>query len=400
MPNPTAPTPPTPSAAPAPQVRSTPLPPAAAPRTRSVTSPVTTSPAPPLPAPAIPVRDERGRFDKQRTLRRQTVSASTALGAAATGQSVVDKTRDRLKAQVSASAIRPDAPVVTPPPEPAPAPILTAPATPEVSAKVTIGDQEYTSEELQAHLKELHDLKNAPTPAPVAAAAPEPEPPRAPVPLSQEEIAAREAEFIQTTSAALDAPLTEAEVDTLLGGGKEAVAMMTNLRKRDMATAILQARKGIAEGLNPIIEQIFAGLAPLAQQHEQLQRYNITQQFVAKHKDFAPHLDLATSIAEELLKRYPEQASRLSPDQFIDEVARQTDLHLATQFKRFNPQATGSWRTAGQPAAAPARVTPPAPATPPPPAPRPLAATVPQGSPTSGRAMDWQTQTARSLRGR
>lgn len=396
MPNPASPNP-VPSA-PAPAAPTPAARPASTPAPASVPIVARPARATPTPVSTIPSRDDRGRFAEGRPIRQQRVTAKKAFGAAASGQSVVDTARERLKNQVSAPVVSPERPAPPALPEvmpPAVPELEAAPAVPAAPAKYKVGEEEFTPEELQARLKELRELKSAP-PAPVEAAALEPDPVRdaAPAP-TKEEIAQREAEFIQTTSAALDAPLTEAEVDTLLGGGKEAVAMMTNLRKRDMATAILQARKGIAEGLNPVLQEIFKGLAPLAQQHEQLQRYNITQQFVSKHKDFAPHLDLATNIAEELLKRYPEQASRLTPDQFIDEVARQTDVHLSAQFKRFNPQSAASWRTAGQTPA-----TPPAPAAqpPPPPAPRPLAATVPQGSPTTGRALDWQASTARALR--
>ncbi len=63
-----------------------------------------------------------------------------------------------------------------------------------------------------------------------------------------------------------------------------------------------------------------------------------------KHRDFVPHLDRARQVAEELYRRYPQQVSRMSAEQFVDEVARQTDIILTNEYKRWNPSATTTWR--------------------------------------------------------
>jgi hypothetical protein len=272
---------------------------------------------------------------------------------------------------------------------------------------------------LQKHLQELEDLKKAAAQPPAAPAeqpiSEEPQP-APPAPLSPEEIAKRQQEFINKTIESLDAPLTETELDTLLAGGQEALQLFTNLRKRDMATAIMQARLGVADGLNPILNNIFQAMAPVVQQHEKLQRYSVEQTFVNKHQDFTPHIDRARQVAEELYKRYPQQVSKMTADQFVDEVARQTDIILTNEYKRWNPNATTTWRDAARAAAAPAPAPAPAataapatpgPATPsaaPAPAPvrkpiRPPAATVPQGGSGTSPA-SWDTMVAASLRPR
>ena len=57
-------------------------------------------------------------------------------------------------------------------------------------------------------------------------------------------------------STTLEAPFTEDEVDTLLTGGEEAVQLMQNIRKRDIAYAVMQARKAgkVARRLGLTIE--------------------------------------------------------------------------------------------------------------------------------------------------
>lgn len=312
---------------------------------------------------------------------------------------------DRLIPQPKNDEPTPAAPLVAAdaPVAPASAPEPVAPAAP---SKVKIGDKEYTPEELAAHLKELSDLKAAPPPPPQAQPAPEPDPDPEPQvaatpPPTPEEIAKREAEWIANTSQQLDAPMTEQEVDTLLAGGEPAVKLMRSLRQRDMATSILQARKGIADALNPVIENIFKSLEPVLSQHETLQRYTVEQQFVHKHKDFAPHVDLARQVGEYLTKQYPDRVGKMSTEQFIDEVARQTDGILTAQWKRFNPSG-GTWRDANKPAtptpvvAAPAPA--PAPTAPPTPPPaKPLVGNPPQAA--ARQNLSWNQQVANSMRG-
>jgi len=56
----------------------------------------------------------------------------------------------------------------------------------------------------------------------------EPEP--TPAQPTAEEIAAPEAEFVDSTAQGLNVDLTEEQMDTVLAGGKDAVALLTNLR--------------------------------------------------------------------------------------------------------------------------------------------------------------------------
>lgn len=280
--------------------------------------------------------------------------------------------------------------------------------TPETKPeKIKVGGKDYTLAELEAAM-------NQPPPAPVQPqpqAQPQPpqqQPQAAPQP-TPEQIAAKEQAFIETMSAQLDAPLTEEQIDTLLSGGKDAVELLTSVRKRDMATAILQARKQLADGFNPLLKQIYDQLIPLSENHQQLTRYSVEQAFFAKHKDFATHSETARNVAEELVKRFPEEVRKLSTDQFIDEVARQTDQILASEHLRWFPQGGGNWR-AGAAVPLPAGAAAPQP---PPPAAPPAAPQVPAAAgprvvrppasnapsmPAAASAPTWNKAVARSMR--
>jgi hypothetical protein len=377
-------------------------------------------------------RDDKGRFVKNQTSAIPKLPDGPKLGSKHLGEKndPAKAIAEMVQTQRKKLGLDDPLPPVTAPPvreqEAAPAPEtpeVEAPATPEAPvtppapAKVKVGDKEFTPEELQKHLQELEELKKAATQSP---AQPQPEQPiseEQPAPPAQpspEEIAKRQQEFVNKTIESLDAPLTETELDTLLAGGQEALQLFTNLRKRDMATAIMQARMAVADGLNPIFDNIFKAVAPVVQQHEQLQRYSTEQAFVTKHKDFSPHLDRARQVAEELWKRYPQQVSKMTQDQFIDEVARQTDIILTNEYKRWYPNASTSWRDAVKAAAqtaATASASTPAPATPgqtpaaaPAAAParkpvRPPAAAVPQGGSVTSPA-SWDSMVAASLRPR
>src|SRR5207248_2309913 len=141
------------------------------------------------------------------------------------------------------------------------------------------------------------------------------------------------------------------------------------------ARAILEARKGVAAGLNPIMQHLFQELAPLAGHHQQLQQQLVEQHFLTKHQDFVPHVGKARAVATELVKRYPEQIAKMSADQFVDEVARQTSVILDREWKAFHPNDSPSWR--GKPPV-------PAVASVPPAAPRKPAVKPPASNPPSG----------------
>ncbi len=354
---------------------------------------------------------------------RATISAKKALGLSedpsVSARAEIKKSQDR-REKLSPTTARYEAPSLPVAAVPAPAvsspndPALdtsaplqpaaaAAPAPPAPPTKIKIGDKEYSAEELVAENNRLAQdaqqrQQQAAPPAP-RSQAPQETPEQ--VAARQAELVAREEQFVQNTSKAIDAPLTEAEVDLFLGGGPQAVEAFQAIRKRDMATAILQARKGIAEGLNPILEKIFQAITPLSQQQEHITRHNIKTQFIAKHPDFAKHVDLAEGVAEQLLQKYPQEVSQMGVEQFIGEVARQTDTILTNQWKRFN--TAGGWRQPAAPAPGVAipvlaggSTTPPA--VPAAPRVKPPVANSP-GAPAPGERPTWNKQVSATLRG-
>jgi hypothetical protein len=367
-----------------------------------VATPTTAAPTPP-PQP----RDDKGKFAKPPpappSRKAGALSARAALGLkedpSKTAQGIVDKavkSFERVEYKEGTEPAAPAVPAAVQPAAPA-APVVTPPSAPAAPApektvvKVKFGDKELTPEEATAKLAELEQKANAATPP--ASSAPAPAAPAAPA-LTPEQIAAQQAQikqqetkWIAETAAQMEAPITEAELNEILDGGPKAVALFQKLRQQDMANAMLNAQKNIANNLNPILEKFSSMLAPVLQHHDSIARYQVTQQFVAKHPDFKPHLDLATQVAEELQARYPQQVNSLTAEQFIDEVARQTGAMLDANWKRFNPTATGTWRDVAKAApAAPAAVpalsaAPAAPVVTPTPAPIPSAAALPPGAP-------------------
>lgn len=364
-----------------------------------VAAPVKAAPAAPTapkakPAAAAPT----GRATTPQPVRqRQALDATKALKLDASPAKEIEAETKRMRDKFTEGRKVVELPT-TPPVAAAtvPEPVeVTEPAVPEpvaAPAKIKIGDKEYTPEELVAENKRLADAAAKPA-APAA-----PKEPVAPVepPPSPEELKKRETEFIARTAPEMEAPITEEELDLILAGGKDAVKTFAAIRQRDMAVAVLRARKDMAGILNPIFAELFKTVKPIAQSHADVTRYNVETQFLAKHKDFAPHVETARQVAEELLKRFPEQVSKLSQEEFIDEVARQTDVILANDHRKWFPEAGGNWRTKAAEAAVPvaAPVPPAAPAR----VVRAPAPASPQGQPAGG-AMPWNKAVAQSLRG-
>src|SRR5213075_148582 len=121
----------------------------------------------------------------------------------------------------------------------------------------------------------------------------------------------------------------------------------------------LLARKSMYEDLEPMIKNLDATLAPLLTNHQTLERATAEQQFVASYPEFKSHLGTAREIAQALETQFPEQVRKMTQEQFAQEVAAQTDAVLQTEYKRWFPSATNTWRDA----AAPAAPTAPAPGT-------------------------------------
>lgn len=276
------------------------------------------------------------------------------------------------------------APVVPPvkPPEPVVPPVVPAPAKPE--SKVKVGDKEYTVAELEKALAEKKE-------APAAPAAPAPV-----VPPTKEEIATKESEWKVNflKSEGLNFASTPEELDTILAGGEEGTKLFTAKMNEAVASAVLHARKSLYADFGPKFASLEQALVPLSTQQVEMEKVAVESAFIAAHPDFVPHISTAREVAAALVTQFPEQAAKLTREQFAAEVARQTDNVLTAEFKRFNPNSTTTWRDAAKAAAAiqppapvvPAPVVPPAPAVPVVPPILPPTANVPSAQATAGAA--------------
>lgn len=297
------------------------------------------------------------------------------------------------------------APATGPAASPATAPAAAPATAPAEAPKVKIGDKEYTTEELEKLLAERAKQNNlpAPTPAPAAPLPPAPTP---------EQIAEAEStwrdNFAKQEKIAY--PTTEADVEVLLGGGKEAVEFFSKKLTEVTTRAVLLARKSVYADMNPQMEAFAKRIEPLFVNHEQVERVSTEQAFLHAYPDFAPHIATAKEVAEALLATYPQHVQKMTTQQFIATVSEQTSRILQADYKKWNPSATDTWQEAAkrQAASAAAPVT-AAPAAVPPPTPAPAAATAPAdpwkvapvanppaSSPAHG-APDWNKSVAKSL---
>ena len=226
-------------------------------------------------------------------------------------------------------------PVVDEKPEPKPKPEPVEPT------KFKFQGREYTEEELadlvakaNAPRQELKEEKVEEQPKPV-----EPTP---------EEIAAKEQEFLKVVQGKINGEdfLTDDDVENVLVGGEKALETLRNFAKQTAAKAVLEARKSIYNELNPILSDLHNKVAPVIEQTQNLEKYTTTQIFNQRHPEFveAGQLDLATEIANQLVKTYPEQVGKMSKEQFVDEVARQADRVVQNDFKKWYPTAEGTWK--------------------------------------------------------
>lgn len=254
-----------------------------------------------------------------------------------------------------AAAAEPATPAA--PAKPAPAP------TPE---KIKIGDKEYTVKELEA----LVAKPAAPAPAPKPAAQPAAAP-KVPTP---EEIAAQKADIAQREQTwtenfikkeGINFPVTEDEMETILSGGKDAVELFGQKLSQVSARTALLARKSMYEDLEPMFEKFAQTVAPLLSNHQDVSRVAAETQFTAAFPDLKPHMSLVREIAQGLEAQFPQQVAAMTQEQFGKEVAAQVDSMLQTEYKRWFPTATDTWRekaardaAAAAAAAAPAATTP------------------------------------------
>lgn len=287
---------------------------------------------------------------------------------------------------------------------PAATPAAAAPAATPVPDKIKVGGKEYTTAELEAALAARTQPAAAPAqPAAQPAAA-------APAQPTPEEIAKRESDwcshFLQESKVNF-APTAD-ELETILSGGEEAVKLFGQKLTDLCAKTVLMARKSIYEDMNPVVQRLEQRLQPLVGQQNDLERHAIEHAFFAKYPDFKGHAETSRQIAATLIATYPDEVARMSREQFIDEVASQSDRILQGQFKSWNPAATGTWRdalkagtapaaaatTAATPATTPAAAPATAPAKPVVQAP---AANSPVGQPAGSGQTNWHKDTAKSL---
>lgn len=295
---------------------------------------------------------------------------------------------------------------------PAVAPTATGPAAtgPAPENKVKIGDKEYTTKELEKILADRAQQNQQPPAQP----AQQPTPPPAP---TAEQIAAAEATWCENLvkQENLAFPATEAEMETLLGGGKDAVAFFGKKLTEVAAKAVLLARKSIYADLNPQMEAFAARIEPLFQNHAQVERVSTEQAFLRMYPEYQlnpKHIETARGVAEAIIERYPQHVQRMTPQQFLETVNEQADRILQGEYKSWFPNATDTWRDAAKrsttpapqpaatgpaaPTAQPAAVAATAPAAPDP-WKQPPAANSPASIPVTA-AGDWNKSVAHSLR--
>lgn len=288
-------------------------------------------------------------------------------------------------------------------PAPAAQPKPDAPAAPAASAtpaKVKVGGKEYTVEELEKLLAK----QDSPAASPAPAAAPTPAQPSGPTP---EQIKEAESKFINDLVPKIDVELSDKDLETVLVGGAEGAAVLTNALKRAAARAVVEARRSLADDFNPHLQEIYSRLAPIVSEAEALQRITVEQAFLQTYPEYSEYIADAREVAEALLKAYPEQVRGMTREQFLTIVEQQTDRLKQAEFARWNPQYKGSWKQWVKEKNTPVPAAPepaPAPDPTPEPAPAPVEkpkiaapAANPPGVVVGGKPKSWHKSTAASL---
>lgn len=273
------------------------------------------------------------------------------------------QTPSRVKKVDKPEATKPAAPAAkepaklaaTEPAKPAAAKPPKAPvATP---TKIKLGDKEFTPDELAAHVKALEEKANPP--APVVSDPTKPAP-------TAEELAKqeRDADLAYISEVAtkfnpedygIDA--SEKTYDDILTGGKENYGKFVALLGQIKAAAQFDAQANLAQKLNPIFDRYEQQLAPISEAQRQVQQYQAEAAFATKFPDLADKKDLVRNMAAALIKNYPAEVARMTPDQFNDEIA----INCREAYKvlgGLTPQAPAP--AAEQPVPAPAAPAPPA----------------------------------------
>lgn len=262
-----------------------------------------------------------------------------------------------------------------------PAPTTPTPPAPEAPKKIKVGDKEYTEAELRTLLEKKPDPAS---PAPQPAPTPQQQP--APAGPTPEQIKAAEDRFVGDMAKGFQLSLQEGDLEAVLVGGKEGVEAFSNILRNVAARAILETRKSVYPDFEQHFANLYSALEPLHAQQFELERYATEQAFVSQFPEYSGEdLQLARSVAEELLARYPQQVNSMTREQFVAEVDRQTSNLKQKEWSRYRREGDPeSWKeyvraqkakaapASGQPMAGPQTQPQAAPATPPAvPAPRP-----------------------------
>ena len=246
------------------------------------------------------------------------------------------------------------APAVAKPPQAVPAkpaapaaagakPQPSAAAKPAAAAaaptRIKVGGKEYSEQELQKLIE-----KGAQPSQPAPQQPPQPAtPPRAPEEDSRK-TAQEEQTFIQEHSARFQPPLSEAEFETMLVGGKEGFAAFQKLIQTLGARSMLESRRTIYDDLTPVLAQIHETVQPLIQQHQLLEEHTTRALFTSRHPDFAPDVQQAESLARAYTAKYPNEVASMGREKFVDFIASVLDQQLQADYLKWNPNATNTWR--------------------------------------------------------
>ena len=266
---------------------------------------------------------------------------------------------------------------------------------PEAPKKIVVDGHEYTEDELKAALK----------PKP-------PEPPKQPTPeeikAQQDDDRKRERQYIEDQfqkNVESNAPwlLTADELNSILDGEEDGLRLFNRKLAEARHEADLSARRWAHEMIESRLEEIRQATNPVIEQYQQVKAYQQEQAFFERHKELAvegegaeKRAGLVRKIASALRNHNDptvrERVSKMSNEEFSDEVARQTKSLLESWGVPLTHVPIPQVKIEEPP-------TPTPPATPPqaPPAPKPPTANPPSGV-AGGKTLDWQTQTARSLR--
>ena len=252
--------------------------------------------------------------------------AAEAPAKPATGEPAVEKPAkaEPKPAAKPEKAKTPVAPAVEKPAAAAPAdkPAETAPA------KFKVGDKEYT----EAELKELLAPKK-PVPSPIPLPEKKDTPAEAPKAKTPEETAkeaadlkAKDSEWIVATAKHVETPLDDATLDKILSGGAEAVEALNEIRRRDVAQAVLMARKSIIKDIEPVLKGIRDVQQPLIDSHRKSVEEKAWSDFEAANPDLKDYRDVVTTIGQIMVdSNHPALADVKSMEDFgriVGEEAR------------------------------------------------------------------------------